>query len=231
MKSLTIASLFAALSLLLFAGTVWAASRTPPRVAVWVEVSRPSGATDERLKAGFEAALPTYAALDGLERKYFTMTDTAIGGVYVWRNRSAAEAYFNAAWQTRIRQTYGQDAKLVWFVVPEATTGASLALPSSSNVVAIVSVRAPWYASNGIISSRFTKSIPTYAAVPNLIFKYFTLGPNRTFGGIYLWEDQASADAYYNAAWHDRITRTYKQDGNVVFLKAPVTLINARAIR
>ncbi len=227
MRNLFIASVIAGLSLVLFAGATMAAGRAPSKVAVWVEIPRPSQASDERLTAEFTRSVPAYAAGPGLERKYFTRSPTAFGGVYLWRDKASAEAFFNAAWGTRMRQTYGQDAKLVWFEVPETTIGASNAQPSATNVIAIVQVKAPWYATNGIISGRFTKAIPTYAAVPNLIFKYFTLGPIRTFGGIYLWETQANANAYYNTAWRERVKKTYGQDGEVIFLSAPVTVIKS----
>lgn len=131
------------------------------------------------------------------------------------------------AWHDRVLSTYGSPARLVWFDVPRTTPGASRLGPGPGNVVSIVRVRAPWYATDGMIGRRFDEAVPTYAAIPTLIFKAFTIGADRTFGGVYLWNNAEAATAFFDAAWHDRIKKTYGRDGEVIVLQAPVTLINA----
>ncbi|WP_085340258.1 YdhR family protein [Aquidulcibacter paucihalophilus] len=197
------------------------------KVAVYVSITRPAGVTDARLNAEFTRAIPVYAQVPGLERKYFTYTQTGFGGLYLFETEAAAKAHFNAAWLERVQKTYGVKASPVYFSVPAVTAGASQATPSEANVATIVEVKAPWYASDARIKKGLKDAVPTYATTPHLIYKYFTQGADRSFGGIYLWEDQASAEAHFGPAWHARVTKKYGHDGVVTFLKAPVTLIQS----
>lgn len=195
------------------------------KVAVYVSITRPAGVTDAQLNAEFTRAIPIYAQVPGLERKYFTYTQTGFGGLYLFETEAAAKAHFNAAWLERVQKTYGVKASPVYFSVPAVTAGASQAAPSEANVATIVEVKAPWYASDARIKKGLKDAVPTYATTPHLIYKYFTQGADRSFGGIYLWENQASAEAHFGPAWHARVTKKYGHDGVVTFLKAPVTLI------
>ena len=87
-------------------------------VVTLVEIPTPAGVTRERLNAEFVAALPLYQKIPGLLRKHFTVTSTAFGGVYVWKDEASAKNWFNAAWQERVRKTYGQDANIERFDAP-----------------------------------------------------------------------------------------------------------------
>lgn len=201
------------------------AEKAKGKVAVYVSITRPAGVTDARLNAEFTRAIPIYAQVPGLERKYFTYTQTGFGGLYLFETEAAAKAHFNAAWLERVQKTYGVKANPVYFAVPAVTAGASQAAPSEANVATIVEVKAPWYASDARIKKGLKDAVPTYSATPHLIYKYFTQGADRSFGGIYLWEDQASAEAHFGPAWHARVTKKYGHDGVVTFLKAPVSMI------
>ena len=202
-----------------------AAEAAQTKVAVYVSIPRPAGVTDETLNAEFTRAIPLYAKVPGLERKYFTYSQAAFGGLYLFENEAAAKAHFNAAWLERVQKTYGAKANPVYFSVPAVTAGAALVAPSAANVATIIEIKTPWYATNGLVKKALQDAIPTYAVTPRLIFKYFTQGTDRSFGGIYLWEDQASAEAFFGPAWHARVTKRYGQDGKVTFLKAPVSMI------
>jgi hypothetical protein len=81
-------------------------------------------------------------------------------------------------------------------------------------------VPSPWWAPDFLITGKFIDSIPEYAAVPRLEHKAYTLGADRRFGGIYLWPDRASAEAFFDAAWHDRVRRSRGVDGEVTVLDA-----------
>jgi hypothetical protein len=202
-----------------------AAEAAQAKVAVYVSIPRPAGVTDETLTAEFTRAIPIYAKVPGLERKYFTFSQTDFGGLYLFENEIAAKAHFNAAWLERVQKTYGAKANPVYFSVPAVTPGAAQVAPSAANVATIIEIKTPWYATSGLVKKRLQDAIPTYAVTPRLIYKYFTQGSDRTFGGIYLWENQASAEAYFGPTWHERVTKRYGQDGKVTFLKAPVSMI------
>jgi hypothetical protein len=51
---------------------------------------------------------------------------------------------------------------------------------------------------------------PSYVALAGLRHKYFLLDATRTVtGGVYVWNDAASAGAWHDGAWHDRVVDTY----------------------
>lgn len=195
-------------------------------VAVLVEIDRPAGASDDVMKAAFSKSLPTYESVNGLQRKYFVLTETQFGGVYLWDNPDAAAAFFDEAWHARIRSTYGQDATLTEFDVVAETPGASPGSSGEDGVVAIVKVGAPWYAPRGTIAGRMEKTIPDYAAIAGLDFKLYTIADGKQIGGIYLWDNAAAAQSFYNDAWHQRIRDTYKDDADLDLYASPVILIN-----
>lgn len=205
------------------------ADKSVEKVTVLVEVDRPPGITDEQLTTGFTTAVPLYQSVSGLERKYFTYTGEVFGGIYLWENKAAADAFYTEEWRTRIKQTYGSEVKLTWFDVPVTTPGGSFNVAKSDAVVAIVNVSAPWYAPDGIIRDRMVNAVPLYANVPGLDFKYFTMADNNKVGGVYLWRDKNAANNFYNTDWHKRIRETYGEDADLQFMQAPVTLDNSDA--
>jgi hypothetical protein len=202
-----------------------AAEAAQTKVAVYVSIARPAGVTDEALTAEFTRAIPIYAKVPGLERKYFTYSQAGFGGLFLIENEAATKAHFNGAWLERVQKTYGVKAEPIYFSVPAVTAGAALVAPSAANVATIIQIKTPWYATDGLVKKGLRDAIPTYAATPHLIYEYFTQGTDRSFGGIYLWEDQASAEAHFGPAWHKRVSKKYGHDGKVTFLKAPVSVI------
>jgi heme-degrading monooxygenase HmoA len=108
-------------------------------VVTVVDITSPAGVTRERLNYEFASAVPTYQKIPGLLRKHFTVTSNTFGGVYLWKDEASAHAWFNTAWQERVRKTYGQDAKIEWFDAPillptqsaanTVRTGAMVATP------------------------------------------------------------------------------------------------------
>jgi len=198
-------------------------------VAVLVEIDRPAEASDQILKAGFEASLPTYRQIDGLERKYFVHSDAVFGGLYLWENRAAADAFFDSSWQDRIVTTYGQSASLTFFDAPVETAGGSPSSAGDDGSVAIVKVGAPWYAPRGTIVSRMAASVPKYAVIQGLDYKIYSIAGGKRVGGIYLWDDADAAAEFYDDAWHARIRDTYGKDAELSVYSAPVVLVNREA--
>jgi hypothetical protein len=92
------------------------AAETP--VATLVVVQTPPGVTRAMIEAGFVKAVPTYQNVPGLLRKYFTVSDTGFGGMYLWKNRAAAEAWYSPAWRARAKATYGTEPQLTYFDSP-----------------------------------------------------------------------------------------------------------------
>lgn len=103
-------------------------------VSTIVTIALPANVDKARLVQEFQAAIPTYRAVPGLLRKHFIITDDGrFGGIYLWKDRAAADLWFSAAWKERVRTTYGTEATLGWFdtviLTPSKITANQLAIP------------------------------------------------------------------------------------------------------
>ena len=103
-----------------------AEAATPPSdgkaIATLVLIPTLQGVNRDRLLAEFRAAVPVYQKIPGLLRKHLIVTDDGqFGGVYLWRDKAAADQWFNSAWHERVRQTYRSEARLEWFDIPILT--------------------------------------------------------------------------------------------------------------
>jgi Putative mono-oxygenase ydhR len=96
----------------------------PTPVAVVTNYPIPPGLDRARIVAGMEKLAPKYQALPGLIRKYFTISKDQkfVGGIYLWKSRSLAEAYYNDAWRANVVKKYGS-VEITYFDVPIAIEG------------------------------------------------------------------------------------------------------------
>lgn len=94
--------------------------QTPPamHVATLVEVATPAGVTRPMLEEGFRRSVPTYQAVPGLIRKYFTANETTFGGMYLWTDRAAAEAWFTPQWAAQCAARYHTECRVTYFDTP-----------------------------------------------------------------------------------------------------------------
>jgi hypothetical protein len=83
-------------------------------------------------------------------------------------------------------------------------TAATVSDPGAS-AVAVVRVKAPWYAPRFVIRGRFRDAVPEYEALGALESKYFTISDDGQFGGIYRWATRGDAEAYYSETWRHGI--------------------------
>jgi hypothetical protein len=88
-----------------------------PQVLVVVRVKSPWWAPKRLIARRFADAVPEYAAAPGLGHKSFTFIDGFYGGVYEWRSRAQAEAWFDARWHARVRRQRGVEGDVRLFDV------------------------------------------------------------------------------------------------------------------
>ncbi len=113
---------------LLLALLIAAAPVAAEPVAVLVAVPIPAAMPRDRLAGLFQAAVPDYARVPGLVRKYFTIGDDGkAGGMYLWSSRAAAEAWYNDAWQAGVVKRWGAPAEVSYFAVPAMVDGQNAA--------------------------------------------------------------------------------------------------------
>lgn len=87
-------------------------------VATIVTIKTPPGITRPMLDGGFKQAVPVYEKIPGLIRKYFIANGDSFGGMYLWKNRASAEAWYSEAWRAKAKATYGSDPQLTYFDTP-----------------------------------------------------------------------------------------------------------------
>jgi hypothetical protein len=93
-----------------------------------------------------------------------------------------------------------------------------------SAVVTITKVWPPWYAARFLIVRGFRKAVPEYQAIEGLQLKQFSIASDGRFGGVYLWKDKASAEAWFSPRWFERVKRTYGKEGEVRYLEVTRSL-------
>jgi heme-degrading monooxygenase HmoA len=218
----------AAGTLSLAAQALPAAAEPPVPVAAIVKVPAPALAPRFLIVGRMRDTIPQYAAIAGLDYKIYTLTraDKQFGGVYLWQDRQAAEAWFNPAWFERVRKEREVEPEVRTLEVPVAIDNqvAGAPPPGADAVATYVSLPVPPGIDRARLLAEFNAAVPTYQKVPGLLRKYFTVGDDGRFGGIYLWVTAASAEAWFSPAWHERVRKTYGTDAVIEWFDAPIVL-------
>jgi hypothetical protein len=198
-------------------------------VVVIVRVPKPWYAPRTLVLGKMRDTVPQYAKLPGLLFKAYSFERESgdFGGLYHWRDRASAEAWFNPAWFERVRQERGVEALVRLFEAPvsvDNTPGGTPADSDSRAVGTLVEIPIPAGITRERLAAEFQAAVPTYQKVSGLLRKHFTLSPNGSFGGVYLWKDEASARAWFSDAWHARVVKTYGQDAKLEWFDTPILL-------
>jgi heme-degrading monooxygenase HmoA len=91
---------------------------------------------------------------------------------------------------------------------------------STTQILTITKVKKPWYAWRGLVVGKMEKSIPEYQSIKGLNQKFYSFTENhKLFGGIYFWQTQEDALAWFNQAWYDRTEKKYGTKGIVTYYK------------
>ncbi len=228
----------AALAFGLLAGTATAQARATTAIAtdttlVIVRVPKPWYAPRALIKSKMLDTRAQYAALDGLLVKAYSFEQTSgdFGGVYQWRDRAAAEAWFNPGWFERVRRERGVEGQVRFFdalLTLDNTPGGLASDDASTSAVTLVEIPVPAGVTRDRLRQGFAAAVPEYQQAPGLLRKHFTVSQDgQRFGGIYLWRDEAAARAWFNEAWHARVIKTYGQDGMIEWFDTPILLKTA----
>ncbi len=213
-----------ALGFLSTSSTAAAAPTTP--VVTLVKVAKPWYVPGFILVGKFRETIPQYEAIPGLKFKIYTLSrDGAFGGIYLWRDRAAAEAWFNEAWFQRVRTQRGVEGRVQYFEAPVILDNvpAGTATPADGRTVtSLVTIPIPAGVTREQISAGFRQAVPVYHKVPGLLRKYFILTADGKFGGIYLWKDEQAARVHYSDAWRAEAQKRYGASPTVEFFEAPV---------
>lgn len=178
----------------------------------------------------FKAALPRYADVPGLRAKYFVISDRrSYGGVYLWTDKAAADAYLAGPLLAEVSAGAKGKRTVTRFEIPLAIDGPAAGtanLAKGGGVIRIVRIAPPAGTPRTVILAGFEQAVPTYAATPGLVHKWFSIAEDGRFGGVYVFADKAKADAWFSPAWRARVRATYGVDADVMSFDAPVTIEN-----
>lgn len=78
------------------------------------------------------------------------------------------------------------------------------------------------------VVANYRRSAPDWRANPELIRKnYLYDAEGRRAGGVYLWRDMDAARRARDAAWLERVRRTYGSEPVVQYFATPLVIDNA----
>jgi heme-degrading monooxygenase HmoA len=231
-----IAAIAAIAASLLLAAPAHAQATSEPAATVVaiVKVPTPWYAPRAVVIAKMRDTMAQYAQLPGLNYKAFSFAKEggAYGGLYEWQDAASAKAWFNPAWFERVRQERGADGQVRYFdalVSIDNTPGGTPLNTDSSAVGTLVEIPIPAGVTRERLFAEFKAAVPLYQKVPGLLRKHFTLSDSGSFGGLYIWKDEASARAWFNPAWHERVLQTYGSSAKVEWFDTPILLPTQRA--
>ena len=197
-------------------------------VAVIVKVPKPWYAPRAVVVGKMRDTIPQYENLPGLNYKMFSFArmDGHFGGIYLWQDRASAEAWFNPAWFERVRRERGVEGQVRMFEAPVVLVNPSTAAGSGEGdaVVALVTIPTPSGVARERLIAEFRAALPVYERVAGLKRKYFIITGDGRFGGIYQWESQVAADAWFNPGWHERVKKTYGASAAIEWFDTPILL-------
>jgi heme-degrading monooxygenase HmoA len=201
----------------------------PTRVVAIVKVPKPWYAPRSLVVGKMRDTTAQYERLPGLQYKIFSLsqTDGQYGGIYLWKDRATAQNWFNPAWFQRVEKERGNKAEVRLMDAPVVLDNAaeqSLKVNAENTVATLVTVTQPSQIDRERLVQEFAASLPVYRQVPGLMRKYFIITDDGKFGGVYLWDSQASAQAWFNDAWRVRVRQTYGADANLEWFDVPILL-------
>jgi heme-degrading monooxygenase HmoA len=170
-----------------------------------------------------------YAALSGLRFKAYSFERASgdFGGVYLWQDRAAAEAWFNTAWFERVRRERGVEGQVLLLDAPvtvDTAPGGPAADADSPSVTTWVSLPIPPGVTRAQLVAGFQAAVPEYQRVPGLLRKHFVIEADGRFGGVYLWRDEAAARAWFSDSWRQRALKAYGAQPTLTWFDTPILL-------
>lgn len=204
-------------------------STSKDHVVVVVRIPVPRFAPKWLVRRKMRATVDLYSSIPGLEFKLFTFEQASgdFGGIYTWRDRSAALEWFNAEWFARVKRERGSEAYVRILDAPLSIDNVPGGTPASyggSHVATLVQIPIPPGVTNELVRDGFMGAEETYRNVAGLVRKSFIIGEHGTFGGVYVWDSMASGQAWLNDQWRQRATATYGNPPTVEWFEVPIVL-------
>jgi hypothetical protein len=92
------------------------AQRVETMITAIVQYRLPSSINSRARAEHFRKIAPGFRTVPGLIRKQFIYAEDGwAGGVYLWKTRADAEAFYSGPWLAGIRERYGMDPQIKYF--------------------------------------------------------------------------------------------------------------------
>ena len=204
-------------------------STSSDQIVVIVRIPVPRFAPKWLVRRKMGATVNLYSSIPGLEFKLFTFEEDSgdFGGIYTWRDRGSAAAWFTTEWFERVKRERGNEAYVRFLDAPLSIDNVQGGVPASmggSYVATLVQIPIPPGVTNNLIRDGFAAAEETYRNVQGLLRKNFVIGDQGTFGGVYLWDSKASAQAWLNDQWRQHVNDTYGHPPTVEWFEVPIVL-------
>lgn len=97
---------------------------TSSQTLVITKVKKPWYAWRSLVAGKMKKSFPEYQAIDGLDEKFYCFTEdhNLFGGIYFWKTRAQAEAWFTESWFARTEKTYGLRGIAKYFQIEKIET-------------------------------------------------------------------------------------------------------------
>jgi hypothetical protein len=195
-------------------------------VAVVVTVPKPWYAPKALVVSKMRDTVPQYAAIPGLAHKTFTLErdSGAFGGLYHWRDAATAQAHFSPAWHARVERERGTRATVRLFDVPFVVDNRpGWATTEGAGVVTLVTLSLPAALPREPLLRAMQATLERHRQAAGLLRKLYLVG-DGVAGGAYLWQDAASAERWFNAAWREAVVSAYGVEPRIECFDAPIVL-------
>lgn len=229
----TVAALLLLPTLIFGAGDTHVVPDKMPIVTI-VKVPAPWYAPRFAIVSKMIDSIPQYLRVPGLLFKAYSIERISgdYGGVYYWSDSTQANDWFSISWFERVRKERGADGQVLMFDAPvsiDNVPGGTSADNSSDSVTTLVEISIPSDVNVQQLVAQFKNSVPYYQKVPGLLRKYFIITEQGTFGGVYLWKDDVSAQSFFNEEWHRQVIRQYGKDAQITWFDTPILLPTGNA--
>jgi hypothetical protein len=193
------------------------------QIVVVVEVPRPWYVPDVLIERKMRESLPKYRSIPGLRYKVYTLSSAGgdFGGIYLWQDRAAADAWFTPAWYRRVREERGVEAKVRIFEaegVYERMRQTRQAEQGDDAVATLVTLPGVHDRSGWIAQSLRERR------APGLLRMYEIATTDGRQGRVSLWSDRQAAERWFDTDWHTRMRSIGQGSARIEWFDAPLLM-------
>jgi hypothetical protein len=169
---------------------------SPKSQITWLtvtKVKKPWFAWRGLVSSKMEKSIPEYQSIAGLEEKFYSFWEGTdrFGGIYFWRQKSDADAWFQQSWFDRTEKKYGEKGVVDSYSILNSFVNPSLA-QKGENLYAILSYR------NIDVKGDATKE-------KSLVYHVSLIDSNQKKCYLTIWNDESSAMENFSTTESDEL--------------------------